>query len=166
MRRSIPLVLLLGLTLAPRASAHALGAECKLVGDRVALEAYYDDDSPADGARVRVEDGGKQVVTEGRTDARGGWSMPRPGPGRYTVVVDAGVGHRTQLAFTIPAPQSTSTPDAVAPPEPAVTISEDRTRQEFTAFPWLKLAIGLAVLGGLSAAFLVSRRLQRPGPSN
>ena len=41
------LTLALFLVAAPRAAAHALGAECKLVGDRVEVEAFYDDDTPA-----------------------------------------------------------------------------------------------------------------------
>ena len=68
------------LALPAAASAHALGAEAKLKGGRVHLEAYYDDDTAADGARVKAEGGGK-VVAEGRTDEKGRWSFAAPPAG-------------------------------------------------------------------------------------
>jgi hypothetical protein len=158
------MVLLLG---AYRAEAHGLGAECKLHGKRVELEAYFDDDTPARGATVRVEDVGRKAVAEGRTDAKGLWSFPRPQPGRYVVHVDAGAGHRTEVKVTIPEgeerPGDEPAESGTAPPEPAapVTVSEGPGREEFTRFPWLKLGIGVAVIGGVAAAFLISRRLGR-----
>ncbi len=135
----------------PRAAAHALGADCRVQAGRVELEAYYDDDTPAREAKVRVHDDGGQVVADGRTDAEGRWSFARPAPGHYRVVVNAGAGHRKELGVTIPGPAETA---------PAVAVSAEPTRAEFTRFPWLKLGIGLAVIGGVAAAFLLSRRFR------
>ncbi len=143
---------------APRAAAHALGAECRLQGGRVELEAYYDDDTPARAAKVRVEDGARRVVAEGKTDAEGRWSFAQPAPGRYRVLVDAGVGHRKEVDVTIPAAPGDPVATANQPP---VTVSAEPTREEFTRFPWLKLGIGLGVIGGVAAAFLLSRRVRR-----
>src|SRR5205085_2177382 len=85
-----------------RAEAHALSGQCKLVGNQVQVEAYFDDDSPAADAHVRVLDGAKGEIAKGRTDAKGGWSFARPAAGKYIVVVDAGAGHRTDIAMTVP----------------------------------------------------------------
>ena len=175
-RRVVPpaLALLVALLLAPPAGAHALGAECKVIGDRVALEAYYDDDTPARDATVRVEDADKNVVATGHTDREGRWSFARPQPGKYVVVVDAGAGHRTHLNVTIPAEEA---PAASAPASPGdacpygadpsntsaathtTVVSDGPSRQEFTAFPLIKLGIGLVVIGGVAVAFLLSRRI-------
>jgi hypothetical protein len=46
------------------AHAHALSAQTKLKDGRIELTAYYDDNTPARGARVRLEDGQNQLVTD------------------------------------------------------------------------------------------------------
>jgi nickel transport protein len=154
------LTLLWLLTLAGPASAHGLGAECRLVGQRVEVEAYYDDDSPAVNAKVAVRDSAQAVVAEGRTDAEGRWSCARPAAGRYEVTVDAGGGHRMKVPMTIPAETSRELSASAAEAPPTVErISEGPGREEFTRTPWLKLGIGLAVIGGLAVAFVISRRI-------
>jgi nickel transport protein len=139
------------------ASAHAVGAEARLKGDRVEIEAYFDDDTPAADARVSVEDEGQRTVAEGRTDAQGRWLFPRPAAGRYRVTVDAGAGHRARIIVTVPdgAPAETSS----AAGKDAVTVSEGPSRQEFTRFPWARVALGLAVI---ALAALGLYRLRRP----
>jgi hypothetical protein len=166
------LAVLLVLTIHSRARAHALGAECKLNGKQVEVEAYYDDDTAARDAKVRVEDAAKRSVAEGVTDKAGRWSFPRPQTGRYLVVVDAGAGHRTQVRITVPptgaasvsasvtSPDDCSCCDASPSSSDAATISEGPPRDEFTRFPWLKLGIGLAVIGVLGVAFFVSWRMR------
>src|SRR6266571_8807784 len=97
MYRAVPLLLAF-LTLAmvpPSAQAHAVGLEWRFRDDRVVIDVFYDDDSPAVRARVRVLDGDKEIAT-GLTDEKGGWSFARPAPGRYTIDVDAGAGHRAR----------------------------------------------------------------------
>jgi nickel transport protein len=139
------------------ASAHALGAECKLRGGRVEVEGYYDDNTPARDARVTVRDAAGQTVADGRTDDKGRWSFPAPEPGRYHVIVDAGAGHRAVVSVTVPEaasapPTFTSTPDAGPGPPAETVISEGPGRAEFTRVPWTKIAIGFAVIAGLAAA--------------
>ena len=166
----VPAILLGCLITAPRAEAHALSGQCKLVGNSVELEAYFDDDSPAADAKVRVLDGAKTAITEGRTDAKGRWSFPRPAMGKYVVVIDAGAGHRTEIAVTIPAGDAAASsadddcccceePSSSSSPSPSLTVSDGPDRATFTGYLWLKLGIGLAVIGGLAAAFVISRRL-------
>lgn len=140
------LTALLILTAAGPARAHALGAECRLRGGRVEVEAYYDDDTPAGGATVRVLDEHKEEVASGRTDAQGRWTFPAPPPGQYAVVVDAGAGHRTTRTLTIPGGAA------------AGTVSDGPPRAEFTRFPWGGLGIGLGLIAG---AVLLLRALAR-----
>lgn len=154
-----PVAVLLTLATARPAPGHALGAECKLRGDRVEVEAYYDDDTPARNAKVRVLDAHDNVVAEGRTDAQGKWSFPKPQPGSYQVAVDAGAGHGTKLKMTVPAGEG-------APP---AAISEGPRREEFTRFPWLKVTLGLGAIALFALAlWLALRRSQtsRPFPLN
>ncbi len=143
----MPLGLLLVLAAAAPAHAHALGAEAKLRGDRVEVEAYYSDDTPAADAQVTVHDAADHTIAEGRTDDRGRWQFRTPPPGRYTVVVNAGAGHRKAVTITIP-------------PRPAdgETVSEGPPREEFTRFPWERVSLGLAIVAGLAGAWLWMRR--------
>jgi nickel transport protein len=160
------------------ASAHALGAECRLRGDRVEVEAYYDDDTPARDARVTVQDATKKNVAEGRTDDKGFWSFPRPEPGRYRVTVDAGAGHRTTVTITVPSAQPDDTAAAGAltgecdcckdstatgDEQTVVKLSEGPGREEFTRPPWLKISLGLVVIAGFALTAWWVLRLRRPG---
>ena len=75
MRSSLPvLVLLIG---AAPAFAHKLYVDPTLVGDRLRVEVYYDDDTPAQDAQVTVLFGDENLAT-GRTDEKGVWSCPAP----------------------------------------------------------------------------------------
>ena len=166
---SAALVLLALLLATSPAAAHALGAECRLRGGTVEVEAYYDDDSPANRARVRILDASGKAVAEGRTDAEGRWSFPTPPPGPYAVVVDAGDGHLVKLKMTVPDPPPG---DAAGSQDKAVPVSEGRSREEFTRVPWGRVGLGLLALMALAAvssAVLGRRRGGRhssspPGP--
>src|SRR5262249_7881431 len=142
---------LLTLALPRTASAHALGAECKVVGGRAEVTAYYDDDTPAIGARVRVLDAGKATVAEGSTDAQGRWTFPLPPPGAYQVVVDAGMGHLARVKVVVPATSAEG------------TLSTGPGREEFTRAPWLKVGIGLGAIGLFCLALWLARRRPRTG---
>jgi hypothetical protein len=138
--------------LPPAASAHAIGAEAKLKGGRVHLEAYYDDDTVADDARVKVEGNGK-VVAEGRTDVKGRWTFAAPPAGKYRVTVDAGAGHRTTITVVIP--EGTVPEETVERP---TVVSEGKRREEFTRFPWQNLTVGVGLLGLVAALSWAMRR--------
>lgn len=125
---------LLGLLFVPAmASAHGLGAECKLGDKVVTVSAYFDDDTDAEGAKVRVLDAAKNTVAEGTTDAKGKWTFPRPPAGEYRVEIDAGAGHVARVRLTVPA--EGATPPADAP-----------KRAEFTRFRWRELGLGLGTI--------------------
>ena len=146
MRFVLPLAVLLVLPIV--ASAHAVGVDARIVGDKVRVEAYFDDDTPARDAKVEVLDGEKAVVAEGRTDEKGFWSFAKPKPGKFTVRVDAGDGHAAKTTIAIPGDV-----------EESKSLSDGPSRETFTG--WQRLActgVGLAVIAGLTAALRLARR--------
>jgi hypothetical protein len=141
--------LLLVLLVAPPVRAHALGVTATLRGDRIEVEAYYSDDTPARDARVTVRDHAGQVAAEGRTDDQGKWQFAAPRPGPYTVTVDAGAGHSKTAKVLVP---------AVLPPGPTGPIDDGPSRAEFTRFPCERVALGLAIIAVLAGGWIVVRR--------
>jgi nickel transport protein len=131
------------------AAAHGLDFEPTLKDGRVRVEAYYDDDTPADAAAVTVTDAANVVILEGKTDAKGVWEFAAPPPGRYAVKVNAGDGHVAKRTITIPEPDGA-----------AGSISDGPTRAAFTGpTRWVLAAVGVAAIGGLT---VLAKRLARP----
>jgi len=157
--------LLVLLVIAPATHAHSLGVSATLRGKQVEVEAYYSDDTPARDARVMVHDHAGRFVAEGRTDEQGKWQFAAPQPGPYTVVVDAGAGHRKSTSITVPAVLP-GDPQAGTPP--TGPISDGPSRAEFTQFPWGRMALGLAIIAAVAIGWRSSRRGVRrmPGPQN
>ena len=83
------------------------------MGDRLRVEAYYDDGTPAQEAKVTVRRA-DQVVVEGRTDDKGVWTCPRPEPGTYTVRV-VSVGHAADPETVVVAGASRPRPPSRPP---------------------------------------------------
>jgi len=137
------------LALVPRSAlAHGVGLNCKLHGDRVIVEAFYDDDSPAVRAQVRVLAADMEVAN-GLTDDKGIWSFARPSPGKYTIKLDAGAGHRAKDTITVPS-------DGESPTTAPQVIGDAPRRDEFTRFPVLGLLYGLLIIAGLAALFVLA----------
>lgn len=142
-RRPLVLALLAAagaLLLPGRADAHDLRARVDAAADPIRVEAGYDDDAPAEGAKVTVTDAAGAVVAQGATDDRGVWSFSRPGPGRYTIVVES-AGHRDAVGLEIPEAGG-----------PAGVF--ERWRMDKRA----GLAVGLGVLLGGTAVYVLVRR--------
>jgi nickel transport protein len=145
---------------------HALGAEAKLKGDRVEVEAYFSDNTPARDARVAVHDAAEKAVADGRTDDQGRWHFARPAAGKYHVVVDAGDGHRARIAVTIPADQAGTATATTASPSDAdcdcctdgVIVSTGPSRAEFTRWPWERVALGLSLIALAAFGWRAFRR--------
>src|SRR5439155_1332275 len=66
------------------AFAHHLLSKATLVGDRLRVEAYYDDGTPSQEAKVTVRQGDR-VVVEGRTDDTGVWTCAGTPPGSNAI---------------------------------------------------------------------------------
>ena len=127
------------------AFAHRLHVDAKPTDEHIRVEAYYDDDTPAQEARITIRLG-EQLIAEGRTDEKGVWTCPCPAPGTYTVRAES-AGHAATT--TLPVPQGQ---EAVVEPSP----EDDRASR--TRTPWARLAAGLAVIGGLWLGWRVTRR--------
>lgn len=149
------------------AAAHGIGVEAKLKGDRVHVEAYFDDDTPAAEAKVAVTGEDGKAVAEGRTDAKGQWSFAAPAAGKYRVAVDAGGGHLAKTTVTIPARSPTAAPPrseavppgvAAAAADPDVIVSDGPTRAEVTGGRWRMAGVGLAVIGLFTGGFWLASR--------
>lgn len=116
----------------------------------VRLEAFFDDDTPAEKAKVRLEQNGK-LLAEGVTDTKGLWNHAALPGGEYLVIVDAGAGHRAEKRFTA---GSAAPPSTTPAPEP--------TREEMTRFPYGKVAIGLVVIAWAAVILWLFSRKNGP----
>src|SRR4051794_2601266 len=83
--------------------AHRLHVEPKATGDQIRVDVFYDDDTPAQEAKVTIRLGDR-TVAEGRTDDKGVWTCPRPKPGTYTVWAES-VGHAATETLPVPEPE-------------------------------------------------------------
>ncbi|MFO0825354.1 MAG: carboxypeptidase-like regulatory domain-containing protein [Gemmataceae bacterium] len=86
-----------------QASAHDLRLVVKVPPDTpevLLLEAGFDDETPAEEAKLVITDAAGTVVAEGKTDARGLCKLARPVPGKYVATVDA-LGHKDKVEFEI-----------------------------------------------------------------
>jgi hypothetical protein len=148
---------LLLLAVPATARAHADGLECALRGAHLEVAAFFDDDTPARGAKVSVFDAADKLVASARTGADGKCRLPRPAPGSYRVDLNAGAGHFARRTIEVP-PRDPSGP-ADPPPGP---LDTGPPRAAFTAFPWGRVLIGLAVIAVFAVlAWLASRGKNR-----
>jgi hypothetical protein len=133
----------------PSAFAHRLHVDPKIVGDQLRVEAYYDDDTPAQEAKITVR-AGDTMVAEGRTDEKGVWTCPKPAAGKYTVRAGS-VGHAATETIDIGEVVATTEPPAADDPKSAQRLANTRT-------PWRNLAVGLGLLGTVCVAWLFTRK--------
>jgi hypothetical protein len=108
------------------AVAHKLEVVAKLPADaptELRVEVGYDDDTPADGARVTLRDPTGRPVAEGTTDERGVCVLARPAAGRYTLTADDGAGHRATLPLEVGDGSGRPPPGRPAVPMTAVGLA-------------------------------------------
>lgn len=148
-----PTILLLTfMLLSAPAQAHNLLVRSTVDGEQkdVLVEVFFEDDTPAGQAQVRVENRLKKEIARGVTDDKGLWKFPVPKDGVYHIYADAGAGHRARSRLVI------GQTDLVVP-----------SREEQTAFPWQRLAIGLIALIVMTAAcWWAARAFQKGTPPN
>jgi hypothetical protein len=152
---SLGLTLVLGFFAPAWGFAHALHVTCTLARGNVEVESFYDDDTPAIKADVLVVNAKEATLAQGTTNAKGRWSFAAPAPGAYEVRVNAGAGHRAKTTLVVPPP--TTAAAAPMPPAGAETNGNDgMQRADFTRTPWVKILLGLVIIGGCSVAFLIA----------
>jgi nickel transport protein len=137
------------------AFAHRLHVEPKVVGDQLRVEAYYEDDTPAQDAKVTVRSG-DATVAEGRTNEKGVWTCAKPAAGTYTVRAES-VGHAATETIVIAKAEDGP---------PTATIASDDSgsvgRKAKTRTPWRNLILGVGLVAAACLAWLVSRKTGRP----
>lgn len=137
------------------ASAHGMDADWKQVGEKIVVEAFFDTGGPVRQARVQITDGDKKVVASAVTDADGKCTLRAPNPGKFTLVVDAGAGHRKEVSITI----AGALPVPEVEPEPRAESAPVQSRREEAArFPWERVALGCGVVALLGGAWWLTRR--------
>ncbi|MFT3881457.1 MAG: carboxypeptidase-like regulatory domain-containing protein [Gemmatales bacterium] len=114
---------------------HNLCAKVDIQGTNLRIEAWFDNETPADGAKVKLLSN-KKTLHEAVTDEKGLCSIPAPGAGNYTIDVNAGGGHRTEITFTIEAAIEEQTAGA--------------DKESVFQRRWLGAAIGLGVIVALT----------------
>ena len=130
-----------GLLLAPSiAGAHDMNATVKVGADSVRVEVFFEEDIPAEFAKVSVTDATGTEVAAGTADERGVWTFPTPIPGQYTLSATC-IGHAAPVSFTVAA--------AEAPP---VVYTGDRLNKT------VGLTAGAGGLLGVSALVWLLRR--------
>jgi hypothetical protein len=159
--RTIWLAAVLLPCLAPASAwAHALGAQCTPKGDKIHVEAYFEDDTPAQKASVQILDADEQEVAKGQTDVKGMWSFAAPPPGHYQVIIDAGAGHRVVQKLTIPRRGV----ETASPNSSSGAVTDSPSREEFISFPWAKVMLGVGTIAALAFAFVLSRKAATGAP--
>jgi hypothetical protein len=129
--------------------AHRMDAEITFPEDDpegIRVVAGYDTDEPAEEATVKLLDEANAVIAEAVTNERGIARLPRPGPGKYTIVVDDGIGHRFTKPIKLP---------LNAEAMPLGDASEPPNR-------WLGILAGLALI--FTAFFLIWLRKAQKRP--
>ncbi len=145
---SISLALLL--LAAGTALAHALHARWEVAGDQLVVHAFFDGGDRAGDAKVRLQTEDGAEFRQGRTDAKGMWSTPKPPDGVYRLIVDAEDGHLCKYTLRLGQTGEADTSQG----------GDDPTDAE--RFPWLQLLIGVAAIAGFAFAFWFARRRIRP----
>lgn len=131
--------ILAALMICGTADAHSLFVEAKTENGRVHVEVFFEEDIPAQGARVEVKDMETgDVVAAGRTDEGGVWECPEPGPGQYRVVAES-AGHRAFVILNGPPPERPSRGGV-----------------------WVRAGLGLSAIAGLCTAAWWAGRRRRP----
>jgi len=116
---------------------HNLCAKVEIQGPNLRIEAWFDNETPADGAKVKLLLN-KNTLKEAVTDERGLCTIPAPGAGNYTIDINAGGGHRTEITFTIEAAVDEQTAGA--------------DKESVFQRRWLGTAIGLGIILALTLA--------------
>ena len=134
-----------GALFAPGAArAHDMNATVKVGPESVRVEVYFEDDLPAEFAKVSVTNSAGAEVATGTTDDRGVWTFPALAPGEYVLAAKC-IGHTATVPFSV-----------AGEPE-AAPVSYTGARLNKT----VGLTVGAGGLLGVSAVFWLLRRRYR-----
>ncbi len=150
----LPASLLLVLFLPSFSSAHRLDMDVFLEENRIRVEAFFPDGTPARGDQVKMFYGDKLIATC-TTNQEGLCFLPRPDYPQVDIVIVGKLGHRVTRTLTI-----SSAPPA-SPPSSPQTASSGSHKEKL---PMNAILSGLGFifgLGGFILAWDTRRRLER-----
>ena len=127
--------------------AHKVMIAHKVTGAELRVDVFFEDDSPADAAKVQLRQG-EAVVAEGRADETGVWKTALPAPGEYEIWAEH-TGHVAKEPLTVTGP-SVAMPAEASPGREAVV-----------GVQWLKIAAGIGVIVVVFAVLMVTGRQKR-----
>ena len=131
-----------GLLMPAAARAHDMNATVRVNPDAVRVEVFFEEDLPAEFAKVSVTDAAGAEVAAGTTDERGVWTFPVPPPGEYLLTAKC-LGHVATVRFAVVVPVADAAP---------VSYTGDRLNKA------VGLSAGAGGLLGVSALFWLLRR--------
>jgi nickel transport protein len=150
--RFLVLTLALVAALGPvaEARAHRLKAACRFFpGRMVRVETWFDNGQTPKAGDVEVSGESGEVLVKGRLSSQGLFLFDAPEGESLQVVVEAGEGHRAELAIR---PEELVVAQA---PAPAADAAEPPAHVE--PFPIKDVMIGVGLLAGLAALILSLR---------
>jgi nickel transport protein len=144
---------LLALLIPPgEARAHRLDAACRfLPGRMVRVESWFDNGQTPKSGEVEVSREDGEVLVKGRLSSQGLFVFDAPEGGPLRVVVEAGEGHRAEVAIK---PEELLVAQA-SPTDVATPPRHDES------FPIKDVMMGVGLLIALAALFLSLRNTQR-----
>ena len=99
MIRLVGIVLIAWALTESRALAHKLLVDCRVVGQELRIDVFYEDDSPADGAKIQLFVG-ESLLWTAKTDDDGRLMCVSPESGEYQIRAEH-YGHVSQKSFEI-----------------------------------------------------------------
>ena len=118
-----------------RSEAHDLKATVRVLPEAVVVEAGFDDDTPAEGARVVVLDASGTEAAIGKTDDRGVCRLPMLKVGKYTATVES-AGHRDEVPFEVFGPEFLEAPIEYARHDRTRRSAQWPASERFLLSPW------------------------------
>jgi nickel transport protein len=143
------LLFLLFVVVPSTALAHGLALTAKVQEEMVRVEVFFEDDTSASDAKVTVTTDDGHLLAEGKTDAIGLWSFPKPSQGSYRIEANAGDGHIAKGSLQIASSPTT----------------DSATRDDLTRTPWLRIVVGLTTIGLITLFFMRRGRVSSSGHS-
>ncbi len=92
-------ILMTGLLAVSPVLAHKVNVFAYAEGGVVYVEGYFPDGRPVEKAELQVLDSQGQLLLSGQTDAQGLFQFQLPKRDDLTLIINAGMGHKSQYLF-------------------------------------------------------------------
>ncbi|MEZ6143594.1 MAG: hypothetical protein R3B84_23770 [Zavarzinella sp.] len=149
------------------ALAHRMLLSVTTRGNQVQVEAYYEDDTPAEGALIFFAKNEKNQF-EAKTNERGVWTGKLPETGNWEILVKH-FGHSAKTTYSAPSEVVTAptneNPVPVAEKSSSDSELEALPTHPKPAYPWQRVLLGVGILVLASVLLKVGLRMTRKSSS-